>query len=140
MYITALLVSVRNVDEAKQIAGRNVQIIDVKEPSRGPLGLADSKDLVSIAQFFEQTHLKLAALSSCQHQAISVALGEATQFLDRYRDGFFDPWAIQFHYAKFGLARIGTHRRWWRPWEKCLNLLPAHFQKVAVAYADYDAM
>src|SRR5215471_6563482 len=41
MTVARLLVSVRSAEEAKSALSGGADIIDVKEPNRGPLGLAD---------------------------------------------------------------------------------------------------
>ncbi|MCY2963839.1 MAG: hypothetical protein NT069_09370, partial [Planctomycetota bacterium] len=63
-----LLVSVRSATEARAALEGGCDILDVKEPSRGPLGMADLSVIREIAS---------AAQSLYPTVSLSVALGEA---------------------------------------------------------------
>ena len=52
--MTGLLVSVRNALEAEFAARGGANIIDVKEPARGPLGCADAQTLRNICDAIGQ--------------------------------------------------------------------------------------
>ena len=52
--LPGLLVSVRNVTEALTALEAGADVIDVKEPTRGSLGAADSATLAAIAQAVER--------------------------------------------------------------------------------------
>ena len=62
--MTRLLVSVRSADEALQAVAAGVDLVDVKEPSRGSLGRAD----------WSQTLAILRAVAG--RRPVSAALGE----------------------------------------------------------------
>jgi len=80
-----LLVSVRSADEARAALAGGADLIDVKEPSRGPLGTADSDVIAEV----------LRAVNG--RVPVSAALGEFVAWQDR-----FVPRGL--HYAKWGMA------------------------------------
>ena len=43
-----LLVSIRSIEEVKVINGLNIDIIDLKEPKNGPIGMLDFIDIQEI--------------------------------------------------------------------------------------------
>jgi len=122
--MTRLLVSVRSVDEALLAADEGVDLIDVKEPSRGPLGMADSSVRREIG-------LRLGA----RHR-LSAACGELLDF-DRARPGTYDPadWA-GYRFAKIGLAGCAAYSAWRDHWLVWRAMLPAATEPVLVCYAD----
>ena len=73
MAIPKLLVSVQNVNEAQTAATTGADIIDLKNPDRGSLGMADSH---VIAEF-------LTTMSAFSHLPTSVALGEVNEHQSR---------------------------------------------------------
>lgn len=84
-----LLVSVRSADEALAALCGGVDIIDVKEPFRGPLGMADDEVIRSVAEqvFNEHPRIKLPfgaddPLEGRRPRAFSIALGELTDWFD----------------------------------------------------------
>ncbi len=123
-----LLVSVRSADEAQAALDGGADIIDVKEPRRGPLGWADPAIWSEIRCVVPATI------------PMSVALGEAAEWsFDSAK--FLSPkfWrGITF--AKLGLA--GLDPDWISRWMS----LRAYFEKnfpekcswVAVIYADWE--
>ena len=117
-----LLVSVRNADEARAALGNGVDVIDVKEPSRGPMGRADSEVITSVKACVGQGTTSIGTVS------VSAALGELVEPapLDLPRT---------LHYVKIGLAH--APRNWEsRLHERFFALRPA--QCIAVAYADHE--
>ena len=120
--MTGLLVSVRNAEEAQAVLDSAVDIVDVKEPTRGSLGRADYD---AIAEIRTRVAGRLP---------LSVALGE---LLDAERGhGDFDFEGIRF--AKLGLAGCARIADWPRRWCSELERLPSHVVRVAVAYADWE--
>jgi uncharacterized protein (UPF0264 family) len=116
-----LLVSVRDLPEAQAALAGGAAVIDVKEPSRGPLGAADPATLHAIADAMPPAVCLSAALGE---------LGEwpAAQLADL-------PLA-RLRFVKCGLA----HQADWQPRllrlrEQLARIEPA-CQLVAVAYAD----
>lgn len=118
-----LLISVRDAGEAKTALRSGADVIDVKEPLRGPLGAPDPRTVDEIGRIIGN---KLP---------LSVALGEL---------GDWDPAAwILFprgvSFAKFGLAGCGRRHDWMQRWHKVLSDFPAGVRPVAVIYADWLA-
>jgi uncharacterized protein (UPF0264 family) len=121
--MTQLLVSVRNVTEAEAALAGGAHVIDVKEPSRGPLGRADDETLAEVVRVV------------AGRRPVSAALGEL-------HDGWQDlPGCTpQLHFVKWGLSKFRTEVR--AAWaelgcesERVRALNPA-CAVVTVAYAD----
>ena len=121
-----LLVSVRSPQEALDALSGGAGILDIKEPSHGPLGMASLADL----------YLICATARAVSPIAISAALGEV---LD-WQHAALPPLAPHLQYAKLGLAGLAAERHWRVLWKQ----LRAEFDVlrgkpldwVAVAYAD----
>ena len=111
-----LLVSVRSAEEARAALAGGADLIDVKEPARGPLGRADPWVISGV----------LAAVNG--RVPVSAALGE-------WSDGH--DWEVPdgLTYAKWGLAgrRLATDHT-------LLNIRTTNCAEfpVLVAYADHD--
>ena len=61
-----LLVSVRSLDEAVEAISGGCDILDVKEPGRGSLGMADLREIVAVAEFAGSVgRASSAALVAC---------------------------------------------------------------------------
>jgi uncharacterized protein (UPF0264 family) len=121
-FMTKLLVSVRDAEEADKAIRGGVDLIDVKEPRRGALGPAELEVWNSVRQRVDG------------HCPLSVALGEllvdnaarrATQ-------------TAGFHYAKIGLSGCRHRSGWQRVWQLALDKLPPRVAAVAVVYADAE--
>jgi uncharacterized protein (UPF0264 family) len=125
-----ILVSVRNAVEARVALSFHVDIIDIKEPTHGPLGKAENQTIEDVLQSL-----------SPNPPPLSLALGELSE----------DSWLVvsellrsplmeQVSYVKFGLAGCATSclaNDWPKLWLKRLALLPTNVEPVAVAYADH---
>ena len=123
-----LLVSVRTPPEALDALSGGAGILDIKEPSRGPLGMASLADLYLIS----------ATAKAVSPTAISAALGEVL-------DWQHDPIPVlppHLQYAKLGLAGLAAERHWrvlWRQLRMEFDVLRGKpVDWVAVAYADAD--
>ena len=118
--MTGLLVSVRDEKEAAFALAAGVDLIDVKEPSRGSLGASSP-------------HVWQRVQEVCGGELpVSAALGELLS-------GNVNELAAQTHglsYAKVGLAGCAADSNWFARWKTCLEALPANVAPVAVAYAD----
>ena len=102
--VPRLLVSVRNADEARAAIAGGCDILDVKEPNHGSLGLASLSDIESINR--EATK---------QAVPCSVALGEAAHWLaDCVAEEFHADAApdIRPDFLKLGLACLGALPNW----------------------------
>jgi len=121
--MTRLLVSVRDVDEARVALEAGVDLIDLKEPRRGPLGPVTTNVV--------QAAVELVA----GRLPISAALGELTDWNPRAAAPL--PHGLAF--AKLGLAGCALLDDWPQRWEAALAQLPTRVAAVAVVYADQRA-
>jgi uncharacterized protein (UPF0264 family) len=119
-------VSVRNAAEAGAALAGGADLIDVKEPKRGPLGAADARTLAAV----------VAAVAG--RRPVSAALGEL-------RESFWKgpPALPGLAYVKWGLAGFRRHVAPLWQWElTCAvrRLAEVHpsCRAVAVAYADWE--
>jgi uncharacterized protein (UPF0264 family) len=120
-----LIVSVRSADEVEAAFAGGADLIDVKEPDRGPLGPADWDVL---------TEAVAAVARRCP---VSAALGELL-------DSFWKepPFVSHLAYAKWGLAGFQRHAPLLWRWEltyatQRLAEVNPGCRAVAVAYADW---
>lgn len=109
-----LLVSVRSVDEAKQALAGGADLIDVKEPSRGPLGAADFGSIADIVRMI------------CGQVPVSAAMGE-------WADWKYGPTPTNLTYAKWGLAGVLHANPAAGRIRETVGVNP-----VLVAYADFE--
>lgn len=120
-----LLVSVRSLAEAQAAIAGGADIIDVKEPSAGPLGMAAPAVIEAIA-----AHC-VAAGVPC-----SAALGELT---DRCVDAASWRLSAKLNWAKVGLAGCRGRSGWMNDLRSvCECRLAPVTQRIAVAYVDVD--
>ncbi len=123
-----LLVSVRTPQEALDALSGGAGILDIKEPTRGPLGMASLADLYLIS----------ATAKAVSSTAISAALGE---ILD-WQHAPLPVLPPHVQYAKLGLAGLASERHWrvlWRQLRAEFDVLRGKpLDWVAVAYADAD--
>jgi (5-formylfuran-3-yl)methyl phosphate synthase len=120
---TGLLVSVRSAEEARLALAGGADVIDIKEPSRGALGPADSGVWEEVAEMVGQ-------------QAVtSAALGELLA------DGIEDLAAAarSVKLVKIGLAGCHQERGWLNRWFDVTGALDASVLPVPVSYADWPA-
>lgn len=125
-----ILISVRNMNEARIAAQAGVSLIDVKEPARGSLGMVDLSLLREIAHDLRQCF---------PHVQLSAAGGELKDFLSSPDQELFPPLA----FYKLGLSGLRSNRGWVQLWEQARARF---FEKsspqspppgwIAVAYVD----
>jgi len=115
-----LLVSVRDAAEARAALQGGADLIDVKEPDRGPLGAADAATIDAV-------------VAEAQPVLTSAALGELGE--GRSLAGV----AHAPDFAKFGLAGCAADDAWPLRWQRAILELPARTKPVAVGYADWSA-
>ncbi len=131
MAIPDLLVSVRNLAEARAAVDGGCDRLDVKEPLRGPLGMADLEVIAEIAAFSQETQIG-------DRVPCSVALGEVEEFRQA-SSPFVLPRGITD--IKLGPAETRTRDGWENGWRLVLDRLEATqletTRRVAVAYADW---
>ncbi|MCA1686503.1 MAG: (5-formylfuran-3-yl)methyl phosphate synthase [Planctomycetia bacterium] len=119
--MASLLVSVRSAGEARAALVGGARFIDVKEPARGPLGMADYEVWAAVR----------AAVPP--GTPVSVALGELAEWGG---DGPDPARFLGFSFRKLGLAGSGPDwaDRWWR----LRRRWGGGPSWVAVAYADWE--
>jgi uncharacterized protein (UPF0264 family) len=116
---TRLLVSIRSAAEAEAALEGGAEVIDVKEPARGPLGRADEAVIAAVVR------------QVAGRRPVSAALGELVRTPE-------PPTVTGLTFIKWGLA--GTARRDWRALlERQMAELAAGPRVVVVAYADWQA-
>lgn len=118
--MAGLLVSVRDAEEARVAWRAGASIIDVKEPSRGPLGRPDALSVRSIR------HALPAAAPMSQ------ALGELADWDDRPAQ---ESWVEGVSLLKLGLAGAGPD--WPARWRAIVDAQAGSADWVAVIYADW---
>jgi (5-formylfuran-3-yl)methyl phosphate synthase len=118
--MTKLLVSVRSAPEAALALSAGVDLIDIKDPTKGSLGAPDANVVEHIVREVDG------------RVPLSVALGELRDQGSMERLGTF----TGVHYAKIGLAHCDSWPDWADRWATVLGRLPAKVQPVAVVYAE----
>lgn len=119
--MTRLLVSVRDLEEARTAIAAGVDILDLKEPRHGPLGTPPLDVIRAIVRVCPEGLPRslacgeLHAWDGAPHQAL------LTSPID---------------YAKIGLSRLASSP-WPRRWLDWRDSLPATTTAVLVAYADH---
>ena len=118
--MSALLVSVRDADEAIDACAGGANIIDIKEPRRGSLGRADVVVWRQVAACVDTG------------VPVSVALGELMHNNSLPRA---DAWT-GICFAKWGLAGCRRWPDWPSRWAAAVDALAPHVRSVGVIYAD----
>ncbi len=121
--MTKLLVSVRDVQEARCAAENGADIIDLKEPLSGSLGRVSARAVSLVCETLADA-------------PISVALGELSE---PDRPPLITAATLRrISFAKIGPARIPHIDSWKSLWESWRRTLPTSVRAIAVAYADYE--
>ncbi len=118
---TGLLVSVRSAAEAVFALRAGVDLLDVKEPSRGPLGRADWPVIAAVAHRVAGRVPVSAALGELRDVPSLTAMPQGVAF------------------AKLGLADCDRWTDWPQRWAAAMAQLPLGVVRVAAAYADWRA-
>jgi (5-formylfuran-3-yl)methyl phosphate synthase len=132
MRIPELLVSVRNLAEARAALDGGCDRLDVKEPLHGALGMADDDVIAAIAAY---------ALQKDGRNGLpcSVALGELAEW--HGKDKRFVP-SQGVTDIKLGPAQTQTVTGWKESWREVFCRFDAKqiasIRRVAVAYADWQ--
>ncbi len=122
-----LLVSVRNVEEARAALAGGADIIDVKEPAHGSLGRAKVQMISTISSTLAVERSSIA---------VSAALGEVSDAspAEEFR------LSESVRYAKLGLSLLSGDEQWVERWvtlrETYDCLRATNLEWVAVIYAD----
>jgi uncharacterized protein (UPF0264 family) len=116
-----LLVSVRNGREAADALAGGADIIDVKEPGRGPLGPADREHVEEVLRCVgQQRPVSVAAGELLDANNATVAVLTGTNFV------------------KFGLSRCSRKAGWYERLAMVNSQLASGTQIVPVSYADWQ--
>lgn len=118
-----LLVSVRNADEAGVALEAGADLIDVKEPSRGPLGMAHHE---AVAAVLEVVNGRVP---------VSAALGEWSESVLTAAHWHLE---LPLTYVKWGLAGYKGGPGWGEDLLQTRRDVPAPIEVVATAYADWE--
>lgn len=123
-----LLVSVRSKTEAIEAIAGGVDILDIKEPANGSLGMATTTVINEIA---DAVHRQTRPIP------VSVALGELHNWTNQANAPSL-PANVTF--AKVGLSGLRGQPNWQRSWQsfrqRCEDRRQQSIKWVAVAYAD----
>jgi (5-formylfuran-3-yl)methyl phosphate synthase len=120
--VTRLLVSVRDVAEARTALEVGVDLLDLKEPTRGPLGAVDVSTVREVVEFV------------AGRTPVSVALGELLDLADAPRGSLAISHGVR--YFKLGLADCTLDPDWVARWKNVVDAIPPSAAPVAVVYAD----
>lgn len=127
-----LLVSVRNIHEARMAFDAGVDVIDVKEPLAGPLGAASTAIIDDVLRLVDGRCLSSFACGELLQSA-----AEVLQDVLRRAETIADERPIYADFIKVGLAGCGSLNDWPAQWRRFLALVPDGSAAVAVVYADW---
>ncbi len=121
-----LLVSVQNADEVSAALQGGADILDVKQPAAGALGMAAPETLQQIAAIVRRHYPTIP---------LSAALGELRDWAS---DTHSDPSTIpaEFRYLKTGLSETLGWDNWKQKWRDLAEEFQPARSWVTVAYAD----
>lgn len=124
-----LLVSVRNAPEALSALAGGADVVDVKEPSRGALGMADPCVIAEVIR---------AVAASQPSVPVSAALGETQAWLDARAVPVLPPGLAL---VKLGLSGMAPRRDWSGEWlavrRRFEHTAGRPLDWIAAAYADH---
>ncbi len=118
-----LLVSVRSAEEAAVALAAGADLIDVKEPSNGPLGVAHHEVLAAVLAVVDGTVPVSAALGEWS----ASALNDAHWHLE-----------LPVQFLKWGLAGYGNSPGWGEDLLDTRRQIRTGTEVVLVAYADWE--
>jgi (5-formylfuran-3-yl)methyl phosphate synthase len=122
--VPQLLVSVRNAEEAAVAIEAGAALLDVKEPSKGPLGMAHHEAVSGV--------LEVAA----GRVPVSAALGEWSPEILTEACWHLE---LPLSYIKWGLAGYANQPGWGEDLLETRRQVPEGREVVAVAYADWES-
>lgn len=118
-----LLVSVRSANEVESALAGGANLIDVKEPSKGPLAPAEAEVVAAVIAKVKGKVPVSAALGEWSPNAIT----DAHWHLE-----------LKLNYVKWGLAGYSPKPGWGEDLLDTRRELPVGMEMVAVAYADWE--
>lgn len=124
-----LLVSIKNSEEVRPAINGGCDILDLKDPSSGALGMVSEITLHSILDHFRDDAIDVP---------ISMALGD---LVDWKQNCTLPKIPSEVTYLKMGFSRIADQKNWYSDWVNTIERIEASnhcaFQWIAVAYADW---
>ena len=134
-----LLVSVRDVTEAKAAASGGCNILDIKEPNNGSLGMADMQTISAIVGWVNDR----PQLPDQANLPVSAALGEVTDYAGSDQSAnVFLTLPVGLSFCKLGLSGLLHDANWVQHWldvrHRFEAVQPAQPGWIAVAYADWE--
>ncbi len=118
-----LLISVRSKDEVAAALTGGADLIDVKEPAKGPLAPAEAEVVAAVIDAVKGKVPVSAALGEWSPNAIT----DAHWHLE-----------LKLNYVKWGLAGYTATPGWGEDLLDTRRQLPVGMEMVAVAYADWE--
>lgn len=116
-----LLVSVCNADEAKDALAAGADLIDVKDPAKGALGMAEAEVVAAVLKVVGKKVPVSAALGEWSPNALTEAVWH---------------FELPLAYVKWGLSGYKDYPGWGEDLLDTRRQVPARTEVVAVAYAD----
>jgi uncharacterized protein (UPF0264 family) len=121
-----LLVSVRNVEEARAALAGGADVIDVKEPSRGSLGAADGETIAAVVRAVAGR----VPVTAAGGELLDLCLKKDLPLDISTQEGI----AL----FKLGLAGCGKRKDWIEMWRQQIAALAGQARPAAVVYADWQ--
>jgi uncharacterized protein (UPF0264 family) len=115
-----LLVSVRSAAEVEAALKGGADLIDVKDPSAGSMGMATGKVWREVSK------------AADEQVPLSAALGELLEFSPKTSVAPLE----EYQFAKFGLSGCAQNSKWKALFKQHLASLPKSITRTAMAYAD----
>lgn len=140
--MTRLLVSVRSAEEALSALDGGADLIDVKEPDRGPLGAAPARVVAEIVDAVGARVPLSVALGELEEMSTPFAEHPVEsgrqQGMELKRQDWGEAWWDRVSYAKLGMAGMAGRADWPVLWRKALCRIGPGVGRVAVVYADWE--
>jgi uncharacterized protein (UPF0264 family) len=132
LFVPKLLVSVRSVAEAVAAMAGGANVIDIKDPSQGSLGMADVGTIVDIAECVRSTSGNQSIVP------VTAALGETTDWLD---GAIVPSLCAELDYVKLGSSGLASVGNWSSAWLNVRQQFEAaanhKLRWIAVSYVDW---
>jgi uncharacterized protein (UPF0264 family) len=136
-----LLVSVRSAVEAIAALDGGADVIDVKEPSRGPMGPADAGTITAVVRVVAGR----APVTAAAGELIDFLCGRSPPGFNAVTGDICSKWP-ESRWAtsgiavwKFGLAGCRSRKNWRAEFKSAAGTVSKGAQAVVVAYADWQA-
>lgn len=138
MHIPKLLVSVKDAREVNPALQGGAEIIDIKNPSGGSLGMATTATMRDVIDATKKWHERGENFSS-KTVTISSALGET---IERLEDHSAVKLPVGLSLVKMGTAGLSGFQNWQSIWVETRNRIDlvndASLRWVAVSYVDWE--